>query len=443
MTSSPNDGGRAAPPDPVRPGPRRADDRRVAVASVVIAAGFLLVAAAAALAGATGAATVPPWLPLHLALAGGASTAIAGVMPFFVAALAAGHPAPLRLRVAAVALVAVGAALVSVRGVAPSTGVLPVIGGCVYLAGVGAVALTVRASGRTGLMMRRPIVIAGYSLALLNVAIGASLGTLAAAGWLPVIDRWAELRPAHAWTNVIGFVSLVIISTLLHFLPTVLGTRIVPRASAILAVLAPAVAAPLVVTGQLTGLEAVAGGGAVVAMTGAGALALEASRVYRTRGTWTTDPAWHRMAGMGLLAGVGWFALGTGLASALVLAAALGLIGSGEAWSSALVAAPLALGWAVQVLIASWTHLLPSIGPGGPVEHAVQREVLGRAATPRLVALNAGAALLAVGWPLGIGALAGAGALLAAGAVVLSVGLAASALRARARVRPAGVRWPG
>ena len=221
-----------------------------------------------------------------------------------------------------------------------------------------------------------------------------------------------------------------------------LGTRIVPRASAILAVLAPAVAVPLVVTGQLTGLEAVAGGGAVVAMIGAGALALEASRVYRARGTWTTDPAWHRMAGMGLLAGVGWFAVGTGLASALVLAAALGLIRSGEAWSSALVAAPLALGWAVQVLIASWPHLLPSIGPGGPVEHAVQREVLGRAATPRLVALNAGAALLAVGWPLEIGALAGAGALLAAGAVVLSVGLAASALRARARVR-VRARRPG
>ena len=64
-----------APLDPgsFRPGPRRADDRRVAVASVVIAAGFLLVAAAAALARATGTEAIPFWLPLHLALAGGAS----------------------------------------------------------------------------------------------------------------------------------------------------------------------------------------------------------------------------------------------------------------------------------------------------------------------------------------------------------------------------------
>jgi hypothetical protein len=41
--------------------------------------------------------------------------------------------------------------------------------------------------------------------------------------------------------------------------------------------------------------------------------------------------------------------------------------------------------------------------------------------------------MLAVGWPLGLAVAAGAGALLAVGAVVASVGLAASALRVRAR----------
>ena len=402
------------------------------VASVVIAAGFLLVAAAAALARATGNESIPPWLPLHLALAGGASTAIAGVMPFFVGALAAGRPAPVRLRAGAVALVATGAALVSVRGLDPSAAV-PAIGGCVYLAGIAAVALAVRASGRAGLMLRRPIVTVGYSLALLNIAVGGSLGTLAAAGWLPVLERWGALRPAHAWSNVIGFVSLVIVSTLLHFLPTVLGTRIVPRRSAALAVMGTALAPPLVVTGQLTGWEAVAGGGAVLAVIGAGAMVLEASRVYRAHGTWTTDPGWHRMASVGLMAGVCWFAVGVGLASGLVLAAAVGLVAPGEAWSTPLVGAPLAIGWAVQVLIGSWTHLLPSIGPGGPREHGLQREVLGRAAAPRLVALNLGVALLAVGWPMGLGAPAGAGAMLVAASVVASVGLAASALRVRAR----------
>ncbi|MHB8960509.1 MAG: hypothetical protein ACYDAN_12860, partial [Candidatus Limnocylindrales bacterium] len=70
---------------------------------------------------------------------------------------------------------------------------------------------------------------------------------------------------------------------------------------------------------------------------------------------------------------------------------------------------------------------------GGPVEHAAQRVVLGRAARPRLVALNLGAVLVSVGWPLDLGPLVAAGGALAAIAVVASAGLAWSALGVRAR----------
>lgn len=422
------------PPGSGGPPPiRRDDDRRVAVLSVVIAGAYLLASAASALARVVGNESIPFWLPLHLAFAGGASTAISGVMPFFVAALAAGRPAPARLRMTGVTLVAGGALLVSVRGVAPTFGLAPELGGVLYLVGIAVVAMTIRASGRGGLMMRRPIVTVGYVLALVNVAIGGSLGTLAAGGWLPVLERWALLRPAHAWTNVVGFVSLTIVSTLLHFLPTVLGTKIVARRSVIWAVLAPAMAAPLAVVGLLAGSRPLAGAGAVLAVIGAASLVLEARRVSAARFAWTTDPGWHRMATTGLLAGVGWYAIGVTVASAVLLGWVLGIGGVASPWVSPLVGAPLALGWAVQVLVASWTHLLPSIGPGGPREHGVQREVLGRAAGPRLLALNAGTALVAVGWPLGATPLVGAGVLLAAAGVVSSAGLAASALRVRAR----------
>ena len=442
MTSDPFAGGRltgsSIPPAPLKPGPRRADDRRVAVASVVIAAGYLVAAAGAAVAIATGAPGSPStaWLPLHLALAGGASTAISGVMPFFVAALSAGRPAPARLRAAAVALVAVGAGLVTTHGLAPTLWVgVPVsaVGGVLYLGGIACTAACVRSSGRGGLMARRPIITAGYLLALANVGVGATLGTLVLAGWEPVASRLVAVRAAHAWTNLIGFVSLVVLATLLHFLPTVLGTRIVPRRSASVAVLGVALGSPLVVAGLLTGVGAIAGGGAVLTLVGAAGLAAEAWAVRASRGRWTTDAGWHRMASAGLLAGVAWFSVGAGLASALMLAHALGLVGDDLAWRSALVAGPLAVGWVVQVLVASWTHLLPSIGPGGPVEHAVQRTLLGRLATPRLVALNLGAALLAIGWPTGIPALAAAGAVLVALAVVSSAGLAWSALGVRTR----------
>jgi nitrite reductase (NO-forming) len=455
MTTGLNDGGRLAASDPgpgtpaplppagvpgapgsLRQGPRRADDRRVAVASVAVAAAYLVAAAGAAVALAAGATTATPWLPLHLALAGGASTAIAGVMPFFVAALSAGRPAPARLRAASVALVAIGAGLVATHGVWPGLSVglpLPAIGGVVYLAGIAMTAAAVRASGRGGLMARRPIVTVGYLLALLNVGIGGTLGTLVLAGWEPAASHLVMVRAAHAWTNLIGFVSLVILATLLHFLPTVLGTRIVPRRSATVAVLGVALGSPLVVVGFLSGAVAVAAGGAVLTLVGIGGLVAEARAVRAARGRWTTDAGWHLVASGGLLAGVAWFAVGAGLASLLVLARSAGITGDDLAWRSAIVAGPLAVGWVVQVLVASWTHLLPSIGPGGPVEHAVQRALLGRAAMPRLAALNAGVAMLALGWPTGIAALAAGGALLAAAAVVVSAGLAWSALGVRAR----------
>ena len=442
MTSGPIPGGQpdgsAAGPARFTPGPRRADDRRVAVASVVVAAAYLVAAAGAAAAIATGASGTPStaWLPLHLALAGGASTAIAGVMPFFVAALSAGRPAPARLRATAVALVATGAGLVATHGLAPDLAVgvpLSAVGGVVFLAGIAATAACVRASGRGGLMAWRPIVVRGYLLALANVGVGGVLGTLVLAGWGPVASRLAVVRPAHAWTNLVGFVSLVIMATLLHFLPTVLGTRIVPRRSAAVAVTGIALGSPLVVLGLLSGIGPVGGGGAACTLAGVAGLVAEARAVRAARGRWTTDAGWHLMASGGLLAGVAWFSVGAGLASALVLAWSVGLVGEAGAWRSDVVAGPIVVGWVVQVLVASWTHLLPSIGPGGPVEHAAQRAVLGRAAQPRLVALNLGAALVAVGWPLGFAPVAALGLLLAATAVVASAGLAWSALGVRAR----------
>ena len=396
--------------------------------AVSVAAGYLVAAVLAALAGGLGAPVVSPWLPLHLALAGGASTAIAGVMPFFVAALAAGAPAPSRLRKAAVGFVAVGAALVAVRGIAPGEvwAWAPVAGGWLYLTGILWLALAVRASGRKGLMVRRPIVSLGYTLALVNVAVGGVLGTLFVAGWAPILERWAQLRPAHAWTNVIGFVSLVIVSTLLHFLPTVLGGRIVPRRSAAVAVLGIAMGTPAVVLGLLAGSGPVAGGGAALVMVGALATAVEAARAVRERGRWTSDPGWHRFASVGLLAGVAWFVIGVSMAAWLVVRSGA----TAEAWSTSIVGAPLAVGWIMQVLLASWTHLLPSIGPGTPVQHGRQRAILGRVATPRLLALNGGVALLAIGWPMGLAAPAAAGGMLVAAAVVVSAVLAVVALRA-------------
>ena len=68
----------------------RATDRRITFAGLLVSAGFL--------AAAVVATTLPEpvrrglWLPIHLGLAGAAGTAIASVLPFFVAALSVAPP---------------------------------------------------------------------------------------------------------------------------------------------------------------------------------------------------------------------------------------------------------------------------------------------------------------------------------------------------------------
>jgi nitrite reductase (NO-forming) len=254
-------------------------------------------------------------------------------------------------------------------------------------------------------------------------------------GFDPVLTAWSALRPAHAWLNLVGFVSLIVVGTLLHLLPTVAGTRIVDRLSGRAAVGGLAVGVPLVAGGLLLAAlgapriaaDAAARAGAALVLVGAAAIVAEVLAVVRVRGRWTTDHAWHAMALGSLAAGTGWAAIGLGLAGVRALE-----VGAGpDAWATPLVGAPLAIGWVVQVLVGAWTHLIPAIGPGGPAGHATRRDVLGRAAAGRLAALNAGVVLLTAGWGFGVDGAAAAGAVLLATALVADIVLAIAAIAAR------------
>ena len=84
-------------------------------------------------------------------------------------------------------------------------------------------------------------------------------------------------------------------------------------------------------------------------------------------------------------------------------------------------------------LLASATHLVPSVGPGGPAAHAAQRALLGRGGAARLVAAVTGIGALAVGHPLGLGVFVVLGWALMLIAVVGTVGLIGAAIVAGAR----------
>jgi hypothetical protein len=385
----------------------------VAVVAIALAVAFLVAAAVAMIL--PGADRRGAWLPLHLALAGGATTAIAGVMPFFAAAFAAAPPSDVRLRFAAVAAVTAGAVGVSF-GVVGSASTVAVAGGSLFIGGVLMTGTATIRPLMRALGPSRGLISQGYVVALGEVTVGAVLATLFVAGWQPLVEAWGAIKPAHAWLNLVGFVSLVIATTLLHFFPTVVGARITVRSSARLTVLGLALGAATVAGGFAAGSDAIVRVGAVVTAVGAVAVALNARATWATRAHWTTDAWWHRFAIGSLIGAIAWFEIGMAIALGRVLVSGA----APAAWSIEAVGAPLVAGWMGLAVLGSATHLLPAVGPGDQAAHARQRRLLGRFAAVRLAVANAGIAGLAIGWPLH------AEALIVGGAILLACGLAST-----------------
>ncbi|MGK2851508.1 MAG: hypothetical protein ACSLFN_11420 [Candidatus Limnocylindrales bacterium] len=406
-----------------RPTIERDRDRQVTMAGLLVTLGFF-VAALATWAIGSGEGR-PVWLPLHLALAGGAATAVASVLPFFTAALAVARPAATWIRVLSIALVAGGAVAVSVSVAGGQPG-LGAVGGSAYIAGVLGVGVAAFRPLHGSLGTRRRLVERAYAIALVHVAVSAAAATALLAGWLPIAARWVAWKPAHAWLNLVGFVSLIIVATLVHLAPTVEGGRIQPRRSATMAIAGLALGVPTIAIGYVLSADLLTRLGGVLVAVGAMAVPVHALVIWRSRGRWTTDPGWHRLTAWSLRAAGGWFA-----AAVLVGVGRLLWFGADPSgWSLATVVAPLAVGWIIQVVLGSMTHLLPAIGPGDQAVHRVQRHRLGSLATARLLALNLGVAGLWAGHLAGSSGLVLAGALAVAAALLGAVALAVLALAA-------------
>jgi nitrite reductase (NO-forming) len=404
---------------PARRGPDRSTDRRITRAGLIGAVIFLVLATAALAVPAD--ARLGLWLPVHLALAGAAGTAIAAMLPFFVAALAAGPPAAPVVRVASLVLVASGA-MAGIAGrlaAGGGTSHLAAGGAVAYVAGMALVGLSAALSLRHASGTRRPVTERAYAIGLIDVLLGVSLVALYLAGDPGAAAAWSHLRVAHAWLNLLGFVTLVIAGSLVHFAPTVLGARIRTRRAGTVAVSCLAIGAPVVAAAYATGLAIAALAGALIASAGAVALAVHGLQARHDRAGWTTDLPWHRFTGGSLIAAPAWLAVAT-----IVAAAGIATYGTEPgSWRLDRLAAPLVLGFVVQVLLASVSHLIPAVGPGTPAFHARQRSLLGRAGAWRVAGWNAGVALLTIGVLGGFGPLA-----IAAVGCVLASGLASLAL---------------
>lgn len=400
----------------------------------VLRLGLGLVATFLLLAVATGflpLASLHGWVAIHLSLAGAATVAIGTFMPHFGVTLAGTRPESPPRRLAGVLALAVGMLVVALGR--PWLGNGPAaVGGLLVLAGIGLTAWNTYSPLRSGLARRHPVVQLTYGVALADLAVGASLGIGFLVGFDPIIEGWASLKPAHIWLNALGFVSLTIVGTLIYLYPTMLGARIRPHPTMVLAVVGLLVGPPLVAVTALVRWPALAIGGGVVSLVGALGLLGYGIDVWRRRGRWTTDLAWHDLAARHGLAGMAWLV-------ATMVALLVGLVrddGMAPAWSLGALAVPLIGGWAIQELVGAWGHLLPAVGPGDMAAKARQRVLLARGGTARVLAWNVGLALLWPGLGLGLVPMTIAGFLLFGSAASLTLGLFMAALVIRV-ARPA------
>ena len=398
----------------------RLDERFVLRFGLMLSAGFVTVAIAAF---ALPSVVHGQWAGLHLALAGAAMVAIGTFMPHFGATLAGSVAEPASLRLGGVLALAAGAAFVVIGVVSRAVGVTVSGAGLLWL-GLTITAWATLRPGLRPLARRHPIAQLAYAVALLDVAIGISLPVLLLLGWEPAVAGWAHLKPAHVWLNLFGFLSLTISATLVYLYPTIVGARIRATPSLALMVGGGVVGPPLVAAGAIIGAPAVAVVGAGITLAGAAGQVAYALEAWRRRGRWTTDAGWHRLTAGHLSAAMAWYLVA-------VATAALGIANDGPApavWSLGALAVPLVAGWSLQVLVGAWTHLLPAVGSTDPARRAHQRSVLGTAASPRLVAWNAGALLGWVGFATGVFPLAVAGMALFTAAAAVVIGLLLRAL---------------
>jgi hypothetical protein len=214
---------------------------------------------------------------------------------------------------------------------------------------------------------------------------------------------------------------------LVYLAPTVLGARLRPSVPLAVGLVGVAAGPVLTAAGFMLDLRALVVGGMAVTLVGAVGQVAYALDQYRRRGPFSTEHDWRRVVIGHLVGGTAWFAA----ACAVALA---GVLGGGpvSGWSIGVLAVPMVAGWLLQELVGSWTHLVPSVTPGSPADHAAQRRTLAYASRFRLVAWNAGVGLAWAGMALDLGPAVAAGAIVVGTAVAVSVAtLAQSLTRAR------------
>lgn len=322
------------------------------------------------------------WLMVHLLLLGAISTAILVWSQHFADTLLR-RPPPGGRVFHGVRLLAhtVGSVLV-VFGVVSATWTLVLAGGVVVTVVALAHAVTIGVQSRGALPARFAPLVRYYIVASLALVVGVGLGVMMARGGGEELhDR---LYPAHLAFNVLGWIGLTVIGTVILLWPTVLHTRVSDAVDAIARRSLWLCAGGLALVGaaSLLDLRPLFAAGLLVYLGGLALVVTEGVRQARRATQWT-------FASWSIAAAIGWFA-GCVVAFAVVIAVAPSWAGvaSGVGW----LVGPFAAGFAAQILLGALSYLLPVVLGGGPERSRRSAAELDRGATYRVATVNLGIA---------------------------------------------------
>ena len=297
------------------------------------------------------------WLLVHLLLLGAVTNAIFVWSAHFTDALLRRRVTAGSRRWQAVRLVALNVGvLTAVAGMVSALWILTLVGSVVVgiAAALHGTALALQA--RQALPSRFGATVRYYIFASMALPIGAGLGATLARD---LVGPWhGRVMVAHITLNLLGWIGLTVLGTLVTLWPTMLRTRIAEGAERVARQALPILAGSVIVivAGALAGLQSLAAIGAAAYLGGVVFAVRPLGQVARNK-------APSAYATWSVMAGVVWL-LGSliGLVAVLLTSPTWALVHEGLG----LLATPLAAGFVAQVLLGALSYLVPVVLGGGP-----------------------------------------------------------------------------
>ena len=322
-----------------------------------------------------------PWLLVHLLLLGAVTNAIFVWSAHFADALLRRRSTAASRRWQVCRLIALNVGVVTVvAGMVSAQWLLTLVGSVVVGTAAAAHGITLARQARAALASRFGATVRYYICASLALPIGAGLGATLARD--PVEPWQGRLVIAHITLNLLGWIGLTVMGTLVTLWPTMLRTRIAHGAERVARQALPMLVGSVVVTaaGALAGLQTLAAVGAAAYLGGVLWAVRPLAHVTRAK-------APSAYATWSVMAAVVWL-VGSLLGLVIVLAAS-------PTWAQVtdrlgLLLIPLAAGFAAQVLLGALSYLVPVVLGGGPTILRGTQARLDRGNALRAVLINLG-----------------------------------------------------